>query len=174
MEFVDRMDCVPRILASRNAKLGSPVREQDLPDLVQDTLIVIWRKLPSFQGRASLETWVYRICCLELMNFVRRRRRAQREQGRDEEVVEREDTQASSAFDESFDDLYQALERVPESEERVIWLKHFEELTFESIGHQLGISENTAKTRYYRGLRRMQGMLRATRAEDARPEEIRR
>ena len=50
----------------------------------------------------------------------------------------------------------------------MIWLKHFEELTFESIGHYLGLSENTAKTRYYRGLRRMQGLLRATRAEEIR------
>jgi len=168
VEFVERMDCVPRILASRNARLGSPVRDQDLPDLVQDTLIVIWRKLPTFQGRASLETWVYRICCLELMNFVRRRRRNQREQHHDDELRERESTQLAREQEESFDDIYLALEKVPEQEERVIWLKHFEELTFESIGHYLGLSENTAKTRYYRGLRRMQGLLRATRAEEIR------
>jgi RNA polymerase sigma-70 factor (ECF subfamily) len=30
-------------------------------DLVQEILVALWRALPSFEGRASLRTWVYRV-----------------------------------------------------------------------------------------------------------------
>ena len=48
--FVSRMKCVPRILNSLNARLGKPLDEHELFDLGQDVLVVIWRKLPSFDG----------------------------------------------------------------------------------------------------------------------------
>lgn len=164
VEFVERMGCVPRILASRNARLGSPLREQDLPDLVQDTLVVIWKKLPDFQGRSSLETWVYRICCLELMNAIRRGRRSRRELVREEELFEREEYESQDEHGE-YEALYQALERLKPEENDVIRLKHFGELTFDQIGKRLGISDNTAKTRYYRGLKRLQASLSRVREE---------
>jgi len=166
VELVERMGCVPRILASRNARMGSPVRDHDLPDLVQDTLLVIWRKLPTFEGRSSLETWIYRICCLELMNFVRRKRRTGREQGREEELLELGAPTTSLSNSQEYEDLYQAMERLPASELEIVRLKHFDDLTFESVGGRLGISENTAKTRYYRGLKRLNGFLGATRGQE--------
>jgi len=35
--------------------------EEDRKDLVQDVLINIWKSLPSFEHRANVNTWLYRI-----------------------------------------------------------------------------------------------------------------
>jgi RNA polymerase sigma-70 factor (ECF subfamily) len=40
---------------------GYESHEDRQRDLTQEILIAIWRALPSFEGRASLRTWVYRI-----------------------------------------------------------------------------------------------------------------
>jgi RNA polymerase sigma-70 factor, ECF subfamily len=34
---------------------------QDAEDLVQETMLAAWRGLDSFEGRASLRSWLYRI-----------------------------------------------------------------------------------------------------------------
>ena len=160
LEFVERMGCVPRMLAARNARLGSPLNPQDLPDLVQDTLVVVWRKLPEFEGRSSLETWIYRICCLELMNAVRRNRRpAQRAAVAEDELETTVDPSATAIPRDDHAELYAALDELDPDEGEVIRLKHFQDLTFATIGKRLGISDNTAKTRYYRGLRRLSHLL---------------
>lgn len=42
---------------------------QDAEDAVQETLVAAWRGLPSFEGRSSVRTWLYRIAtnaCLRL------------------------------------------------------------------------------------------------------------
>ena len=62
-----RLGCVPRILGSINQSMGYPIGPEDLADLSQDTLTIIWSKLPSFQGRGRLETWSYRFCFLEFI-----------------------------------------------------------------------------------------------------------
>ena len=77
-QLVGRMECVPRFLASLNGRLGRPLGTHDLADLAQDTLVVIWEKLETFEGRATLESWTYRFCYLELMNSVRRKGRRRR------------------------------------------------------------------------------------------------
>ena len=54
---------------------------------------------------------------------------------------------------------YMGLSMLSPGESEVIRLKHFAQMTFEEIAERLGISANTAKTRYYRGLERLRGWL---------------
>lgn len=37
------------------------VRESDVPDAVQEVFLVVHRKLPSFEGRSKMTTWLYGI-----------------------------------------------------------------------------------------------------------------
>jgi RNA polymerase sigma-70 factor (ECF subfamily) len=55
--------------------LGSPFEAEDA---VQDTLLRAWRSLESFEGRASLRSWLYRIAtnvCLDMLDAKQRRAR---------------------------------------------------------------------------------------------------
>jgi RNA polymerase sigma-70 factor, ECF subfamily len=48
---------------------------QDAEDLVQETLLAAWRGRESFEGRASMRTWLYRIATNRCLNALRDRGR---------------------------------------------------------------------------------------------------
>lgn len=50
-------------------RLGTP--ESNLDDVVQETFVIAYRRLPDFEGRSSLKTWLYGI----VFNVVRAHRR---------------------------------------------------------------------------------------------------
>ncbi len=158
-DLVDRLRCVSRFLTGKNMRLGRPLDEHDLADLTQDTIIILLDKLPSYEGRAPLEAWIYRICVLELMNGIRRKRRwSTRQSGWDDIPDERsEQPTADQKLDR--ESLLLALDQVGGIEADLIRLKHFEGLTFAAIAAQMGIPQNTAKTRYYRGLTKLRRTL---------------
>ena len=51
---------------------------QDAEDAMQETLLAAWRDLASYEGRASLRTWLYRLAtrrCFDALRAARRRPR---------------------------------------------------------------------------------------------------
>jgi RNA polymerase sigma-70 factor (ECF subfamily) len=54
--FSTHMAYVWRLLG----RLGVPHR--DVPDLCQEVFITVHRKLPEFEGRSSIKTWLFSIC----------------------------------------------------------------------------------------------------------------
>lgn len=152
-ELAARLRCVPRLLTVRNARLGGAFRPEELADVSQDVLLIVWQKLKEYRGFSALDGWVYRISRYEYMNALRRLR------GRTDSLDELalDPSQESNPWE--FEDVHRGLERIGEKEAEVIRLKHFEELTFEEIGARLGVSPNTVKARYYRGLRALEPLL---------------
>jgi len=43
----------------------------DAEDAVQETLLAAWRGLPSFDGRASVRTWLYKVATNNCLNLIR-------------------------------------------------------------------------------------------------------
>ncbi len=152
---------VPRLAGWLNGRMGRPLGEAELLDLSQDAVLVIWRKLPGFEGRSPLAAWAFQVVRFEFLNAVRRRRRARpRVAGEGPEALE----QIAAPADESLaedekEGLLAALQHLEDEKRQVIELKHFQALTFRQVGERLGIPENTARTRYYRGLRRLKALL---------------
>ena len=46
---------------------------QQVDDLYQEILINIWKSLPSFQGRSSLKTWIWRLSLNTCISYDRKR-----------------------------------------------------------------------------------------------------
>jgi len=158
--LAERLRCIPRTLALLDQKNGRVLGAEELADLAQDVLVVAWRKLREYEGLSPLEGWAYGICVLEYQNAQRRGRKL-RHEGR--VLASRVDT-ADAARDPdpwAFEEVHEGLNRIGREEAQVIRLKHFEGRTFDEIGQRLGISPNTVKTRYYRGLAELRPLLEA-------------
>ncbi len=103
------------------------------------------------------------------MNTVRKQRRRQPASTSPEDLADqlvREDPGPDAAFEH--ERLRSALERLPESEARLIRLRYYEELTFEAIGRRLDVPPSTAKAAFYRGMTHLEELLRPGSGEESR------
>ncbi len=60
------------LLAHAYRMLGSPA---DAEDALQESLLAAWRGLPSFAGRSSLRTWLFRVATNACLSWRRHARR---------------------------------------------------------------------------------------------------
>jgi RNA polymerase sigma-70 factor (ECF subfamily) len=164
-----RWRCIPRFCVALNEELGGELLDTDLADLAQDVLVLAWRKLATFNGESSLETWCYGITRYEIRNALRAHRRRKRgtapEIGLLARVADPRPERPWRFLEE--DVIRDALESLTPDEADVVRSKHFDDLTFDEIGARLGISPNTAKTRYYRGLLRLQILIQEPPGEES-------
>lgn len=155
-EFVGRMRCIPAILRLRNRRLGSPLDDALLQDLAQDVLVALWPKLEQYDGSVRLEAWVYRFCTNKHFALVRDRGlRIHIERPSALPMDEHHGKQPAANQTGDTELLHTALAALDPGVAEVVRLKHFEEQTFDQIGERLNVSSNTAKTRYYRALKRL-------------------
>lgn len=160
-EFVERMTCVPKFLAVMNARMGRPLSDDALEDLVQETLVEIWRRLDSYAAFASLETWAYRFCQQVLSSRLRSTHRRPRSLA----VGTAPESVQAAEHELDYEPVYRALEKVDALGARIVQLKHFEQLTFEQIAPRVGVPPSSAKTHYQRALARLREILEPLRKE---------
>ncbi|MEY2558020.1 MAG: hypothetical protein QOE34_1445 [Verrucomicrobiota bacterium] len=116
----------------------------DAEDIVQDAFVRFWRKEHSIENRGLLYATV-RSVALDLLR--RDARRARREANAALEVEQ--STQPQFDFDDgSQQALAAAVDLLPVEQREVLVMKIWNELTFAEIAGALGISQNTAASRY--------------------------
>lgn len=157
-EFADRLRCVSRILGAQNARMGRPLSDHDLDDAVQDTIVIILSRLRTYAATGPLEGWIFRICSLEFMNVLRRRRRRRTSEFTAETVVDAGAARELQAAIER-EAIYRALDEIDPDEAEAVHLKYFEGLTFTEMEGRLSVSANTLKARYYRGMQKLEQRL---------------
>jgi RNA polymerase sigma-70 factor (ECF subfamily) len=129
-------------------------------DAVQEAAIKAWRKLPTLRDGSAVEPWFLSI----VANQCRSVRR-----GRWWSVLKfpelRRDNSAQDQHASALD-LDRALDRLS-AEERLPLLLHFYmDMTFEQVGHVVGISMTAARSRIYRALDRLRLDLQSEEAPD--------
>jgi RNA polymerase sigma-70 factor (ECF subfamily) len=121
----------------------------DAEDVVQEAFVRFWRRNHSIASRALLYAMVRSIA----LDFRRRdSRRARRESDASSEMEQ--SVQPKFAIeDESQELLAAAVDGLPNEQREVLVMKLWNELTFAEIASVLGISQNTAASRYRYALR---------------------
>lgn len=132
------------------AALGVPAAQRD--DAAQEVFLVVHRKLATFEGRAELRTWIYRIVIFVARAF--RRSAHQRYLGEALDVFPLAEVLASphcTARDiEEADELRRlarGLAALDEDKREVLVLAQLEELSVPEIAEALGENVNTIYTR---------------------------
>ena len=133
----------------------------DADDVLQDTLLTIATRLPEFEGRSSLTSWVFtivRTACL------RKRRGLKNQPPVDSEGVEQADPGASpeaiTADRELSRALTRALDGLPDEYREVLLLRDMEGLTAPEAAESLGISVDALKSRLHRAREALRMALR--------------
>lgn len=166
--LAQRLACVPRILFVLNGRLGSQLNEHDLADLTQDTILLLWARLPGYNNASRLETWAYGHARWAYMNAVRKKAR----RGAHVEAHEVDEQPAlAMPLTHSLDgsEILDVLDEIGADEARVIRMKVLEDRSFDEIAVLEGVSANTLKARYYRGIGKLSTKLRARRWDATTP-----
>lgn len=132
----------------------SYVRERETAlDLVQEAIIKAITKIDTLKQIEYLKTWFYRILINECLNYLRRNKIVYTPI---EELHDcgKEDHDIASNLD-----LYDAISQLAPKIRTIITLRYFEDMKLSDIARILKCSENTVKTRLYRGLKELKNIL---------------
>ena len=123
----------------------------DANDLLQMTLIKIWRNLSSFREEAKLYTWLYRIATNEALTFLKKQKLHSFLSLTDyEKVLEnRIDSDIYFNADDAQKRLLKAVSKLPNKQKIVFNLRYFEEMKYEDISEILGTSVGAIKASYH-------------------------
>jgi RNA polymerase sigma-70 factor, ECF subfamily len=132
----------------------------DAEDAVQETFLRAYRKLDSFDDRASFATWIQRIAANYSLDLLRSRKR-QVDPGEDFPQVADQAPQPdrlllNSQLRQSLDNGLRAL---TEQERSAFVLRHYEGQSISEISAALDIGESAAKHSVFRAVRKLRSFL---------------
>ncbi len=116
----------------------------DAEDIVQEAFVRFWRKQHNIENRALLYASVRSIA----LDFLRRNHRRERREAAAVAGTEHSVQPYFETDDDSQRALAAALAILPNEQREVLVMKVWNELTFAEIASILGISQNTAASRY--------------------------
>lgn len=138
-------------------------RREDAEEVVQETLLTVYEKIETFDGRAALTTWLYRIVTNRALMRLRSRSRASEvpieptrpaltgagERARD---LAKRELSAEDALlrKEALDVLRREIEQLPVPYRAVYVLAEIEELAHQEIANLLDLTVPAVKTRLHR------------------------
>jgi len=151
----------------------------EIEDIVQDTFLKAFTRLPSFQRQSSFYTWLCRIAINTALDFLKRCGRSPVRGVEDPEIglgPESLDHARSSSSplpapdtrlerDELARITQRVLGEMPEIFRTVLVLREFEDMAYQDIADVLGISIGTVESRLFRARARFKDKLLALHPE---------
>ncbi len=116
-------------------------------EILQDTLVAVWRGAGTYKGRSSPRTWLFGVARRQAHNALRKHRLPVAERGTDEPAardVEPEEVLLAKARIEELVDRLRALSPL---HREVLALVFFHELSYEETAQILGVPIGTVKSR---------------------------
>ena len=123
---------------------------EDADDVLQNTFLKAWKSLPTFQGKAKLSTWLYRIAINESLDFLRRQKAATLSSA-DADLSVANRLLADDYFDgdKSQAVLQEAIATLPDVQRTVFTLRYYDEMKYSEISEILGTSVGSLKASYH-------------------------
>ena len=123
---------------------------EDTDDVLQNTFLKAWKSLPTFQGKAKLSTWLYRIAINESLDFLRHQKTAALSSA-DADLSVANRLLADDYFDgdKSQAVLQEAIATLPDVQRTVFTLRYYDEMKYSEISEILGTSEGSLKASYH-------------------------
>jgi RNA polymerase sigma-70 factor (ECF subfamily) len=158
----------PRLLAMLRRRIDPGLAARiDPEDVCSETFLAARRRWATFNPQAPY-SWLYRIALDCLIEAWRRETRTCRDLHRDLPWPEGSSlqlglslvnpgTSPASAFsrEELRERMAQTLQLLKNSDKQILWMRHYDGLSFKDIALVMKVTENAATVRYVRALRRL-------------------
>jgi RNA polymerase sigma-70 factor (ECF subfamily) len=130
----------------------------DADEITQEVIIVLYKKLKTFNFNSSLYTWIYRITsnlCINYINKNKIRRFFSFGEPSTENITTTEDIVKNLEDREELRRVEEILQTLPPKQREVFILKRFEELSYPEISEITGQAVGTLKTNYFHALKKI-------------------
>ena len=123
---------------------------EDTDDVLQNTFLKAWKSLLTFQGKAKLSTWLYRIAINESLDFLRHQKTSALSSA-DADLSVANRLLADDYFDgdKSQAVLQEAIATLPDVQRTVFTLRYYDEMKYSEMSEILGTSEGSLKASYH-------------------------
>lgn len=135
------------------------IDHQDADDVMQNTLIKVWRNLENFRAESGLFTWLFRIATNESLSLIKERKKHlhnSEDQVFEKGLAETLETDPWFDGDEVQLKLQQAILSLPEKQRLVFNLKYFEEMKYEDMSETLQTSVGALKASYHHAVKKIE------------------
>lgn len=137
-------------------------------DVLNDTMLDVWRQAGRFEGKSSVATWIYAIAHHKAISWLRRRREVELNEEATAQIADEAPLADSklAAADISLA-IARLMERLSVDHRVVLQLAYFQEFNVSQIAEILDCPENTVKTRMFYARQRLKALLEAEGIEGA-------
>lgn len=137
------------------------ISHEDADDVLQNTLIKVWKSLPEFRSESGLFTWLYRIATNEALTLLKQKKRRGFAPLVDAEQRMADQLEADPFFDgnEASLKLQRAILKLPEKQRIVFNMKYYDEIKYEEMSGILGTSVGALKASYHHAVKKLENML---------------
>lgn len=134
----------------------------DADDVLQNTLIKIWKGLENFREESQLFTWLYRIATNETLSFL-----AQQQRKATQSLDEMTESLANKVkADIHFNAnqlewrLQLAIQELPEKQRVVFHLRYYDAMPYEEMSKVLDTSEGALKASYHHAAKKIEAFIK--------------
>ena len=130
----------------------------DADEVVQEVLLVMYKKLKDFQFKSSLYTWIFRIVSTRSLNFLRKRSLRNIISFDDPAtgiVRSNEDFVDNYEMSEKLQRIDKMLQKLPAKQREVFVMRNYDELSYEEISKLTGKSIGGLKANYFHGVNKI-------------------
>jgi len=127
---------------------------QDADDVLQNTLVKVFRFLHTFEQKSSLYTWMHRIAWNEALAFLARER-TRKIAGKKvlDTWQEGEEPESVALYsDQILSLLQEGIARLPERQRMVFQLRYFAEMPYQEMAELLQVSTGALKASFHHAL----------------------
>lgn len=151
------------------------VEKKDQEDLVQQTMVVIFRRLSAYNpDLAPFRSWIYGIANRVCISYLSDQSALLSIEKTGDEDLDRAALEAGNPFEKeetSIDDprlpkLKKALETLPVKDQEILKLKVSRTGTWDDLAQELKLGVSAVKMRYFRALDKLEEAMKVTTTED--------
>jgi RNA polymerase sigma-70 factor (ECF subfamily) len=131
----------------------------DADEVTQEVLIVMYKKLSTFNFNSSLYTWIYRIVSTRSLNQIRKRQIKRffsiDDDESDFEIQDKTDIVEDLNNKEKLERVNRVLKKLPPKQRQIFILRNYEQLSYEEIAKITGKSVGGLKANYFHALKKV-------------------